>query len=53
VSSTYLSAWVIASLAGRDKAAEVLQSVAPVGDPTWVDNTFAVVDPFLVPVGSN
>jgi hypothetical protein len=51
LSSVYLSAWVIASLAGRDQAAEVLASVAPVGEPTFVDRALSIIDPYLVPAG--
>jgi len=51
MSSTYLSGWVIASLAGRDQAAEVLRTVAPVGEPTFVDHALSIIAPFLSPAG--
>jgi transcriptional regulator GlxA family with amidase domain len=51
LASAYLSAWVIASLAGRDQAADVLASVAPVGEPTFVDHALSIIDPYLVPAG--
>lgn len=47
LSSTYLSTWVIASLAGRNQAADVLSEVAPVGEPTFVDHALSVIEPFL------
>ena len=49
LSSTYLSAWVIASLAGREQAGDVLRAVAPVGESTFVDHALSVIEPFLGP----
>jgi transcriptional regulator GlxA family with amidase domain len=51
LSSTYLSAWVIASLAGCDRAAEILQTVAPVGERTFVDHAMSIIGPFLATAG--
>ena len=51
LSSTYLSGWVIASLAGRARAAQVLRSVAPVGEPTFVEHALSIIEPFLAPAG--
>jgi hypothetical protein len=46
LSSTYLSAWVIASLAGRAQAAEVVRTVAPVGEPSFVDHALSIIEPY-------
>ncbi len=53
LSSTYLSTWVIASLAGRDQAAEVLQTVAPVGETAFVDHALSIIEPFLATAGTS
>jgi transcriptional regulator GlxA family with amidase domain len=47
LSSTYLAAWVIVSAAGRDRAVEVLEKVAPVGEAGFVDHALAVIEPYL------
>jgi transcriptional regulator GlxA family with amidase domain len=48
LASAYLSAWVIASIAGRVQAADILASVAPVGEPTFVDHALSIIDPYLI-----
>jgi transcriptional regulator GlxA family with amidase domain len=53
LSSTYLSAWVIASLAGRGQAGDVLRMVAPVGEPSFVNHALSIIDPFLAPAGND
>jgi transcriptional regulator GlxA family with amidase domain len=49
LSSTYLAAWVIATLCGPQRAAEVLGTVAPVGEPSFVDHALTVIEPYLEP----
>jgi transcriptional regulator GlxA family with amidase domain len=48
MSSQYLSAWVIARLAGRDAAAAALSYVAPVGEKdAYVNGILDYVTPFI------
>jgi transcriptional regulator GlxA family with amidase domain len=49
LASAYLATWVVASLSGRERAVEALRSVAPVGEPGFIDHAMAVVEPYLVP----
>jgi transcriptional regulator GlxA family with amidase domain len=49
LAAAHLSAWVVGSLAGRNQAAEVLDSVAPVGELDFVERILRDVDPFLEP----
>jgi transcriptional regulator GlxA family with amidase domain len=48
MSSQYLSAWVIAKIAGEEEAKEVIYYVAPVGQKEdYVERIMSVVRPFL------
>ena len=50
LASQYLSAWIIARLAGTAAAEEALHYVAPVGEKAdYVGRAMAVVQPFLAP----
>jgi transcriptional regulator GlxA family with amidase domain len=49
LAAVHLSAWVVATLAGREHAADMLASVAPVGDSEFVEAILRDVDPFLDP----
>jgi hypothetical protein len=49
LASVYLATWVIASVAGRQVAEQVLRSVAPVGEAaSFANHALGVVGPYLV-----
>lgn len=48
MASHYLATWILARMAGRDAAAEVLGYVAPVGQQAeWIERAFAAIAPYL------
>jgi len=48
LASSYLAAWAIARLLGRDAAAEVLHYVAPVGEKEdYVQRALGNIEPYL------